>query len=165
MGAKRKKMTIAVTGHRPSKLGNEYDLVGKYSDHIRKRLQDVINEYNPESIISGMALGVDTIWAKLGISNNLRVIAAIPCLNQGNIWAKIAKATYKEILDHPFVTSHYVSDSEFTMYCMQNRNKWMVDNCDLLVGVWDGTSGGTKNCIDYARKKKTSVLIINPNPS
>lgn len=29
----------------------------------------------------------------------------------------------------------------------------MVDDCDSLLALWDGSSGGTKNCLDYARKK------------
>lgn len=30
------------------------------------------------------------------------------------------------------------------------RNEWMVDNSDELWAVTDGTSGGTKACIEYA---------------
>jgi uncharacterized phage-like protein YoqJ len=36
---------------------------------------------------------------------------------------------------------------------MQRRNEWMVDRADKLVALWDGSWGGTFNCIEYARKK------------
>jgi len=35
---------------------------------------------------------------------------------------------------------------------MQTRNIWMVDNCDLVLALWDGSDGGTGNCIKYANK-------------
>jgi uncharacterized phage-like protein YoqJ len=37
---------------------------------------------------------------------------------------------------------------------MQKRNEYIVDNSSLLLSLWDGTSGGTKNCLDYAKKKE-----------
>jgi nucleoside 2-deoxyribosyltransferase len=36
----------------------------------------------------------------------------------------------------------------------------MVDNCDTVVAVWNGTSGGTKNCIDYAKKQNKPVANL-----
>ncbi len=48
---------------------------------------------------------------------------------------------------------------------MQKRNEWMVDNCDMLVAVWDGTDGGTYNCIDYAKRMKKPRILIDPNIS
>ena len=40
----------------------------------------------------------------------------------------------------------------------------MVDNCDLLIALWDGKSkSGTTNCVNYAKNKlKKDILIINP---
>jgi uncharacterized phage-like protein YoqJ len=35
-------------------------------------------------------------------------------------------------------------------WVMQRRNEWMVDHCDILYAFWDGTSGGTANCVKYA---------------
>ncbi len=46
---------------------------------------------------------------------------------------------------------------------MDKRNKWMVDNCDLLIAVWNGTSGGTANCVNYAKSINKQIIIINPN--
>ena len=45
---------------------------------------------------------------------------------------------------------------------MQKRNEEMVDRCDLLIGVWDGSKGGTYNCINYAIDHGREIVRINP---
>ena len=45
---------------------------------------------------------------------------------------------------------------------MQERNEWMVNNCDVLIAVWDGTSGGTANCVKYAESLQLDIRRINP---
>ena len=37
----------------------------------------------------------------------------------------------------------------------------MVNNSDLVIAVWNGSKGGTNNCIDYAKKKNKDILYIN----
>ena len=36
----------------------------------------------------------------------------------------------------------------------------MVDRSDSIVALWNGTSGGTKNCIDYAEKKGKPIINL-----
>lgn len=43
------------------------------------------------------------------------------------------------------------------------RNKTIVDNSDVVVAFWDGSSKGTKNSIDYATKTGKDVIIIRYN--
>jgi len=45
---------------------------------------------------------------------------------------------------------------------MQKRNEYMVDNADIVIAVWDGTKGGTCNCVRYAKKLGKDIVIINP---
>lgn len=37
------------------------------------------------------------------------------------------------------------------------RNIVMVDFADVVVGLWDGKSLGTKHCLDYAKKRNKQV--------
>ena len=154
-------MLIAVTGHRPNKLNNEYDGSGPLSQKISNALQGIINTYKPSGLMSGMALGVDMLWAELAIKNNLDLIAAIPCANQESVWPKSSQDRYNAILSYPKCKRH-VLNVTFTAGCMQERNIWMVDKCDLLTAVWDGSSGGTGNCVKYAKKVKRQIIRINP---
>lgn len=155
-------MRIAVTGHRPNKLNNEYNLNGPMSLWIKKKLYEVIEAEKPTQIISGMALGVDTIWALSAIEHKIPLLAAIPFEGQEKIWPQESKDLFNYILNHPETTKYIVSEGVYAPYKMQIRNKWMVDNCDVLVGVFDGTAGGTKNCVTYANSVNKKTIIIDP---
>lgn len=38
----------------------------------------------------------------------------------------------------------------------------MVDRCDRLIAVWDGSNGGTGNCVKYAKEVGKPIVVINP---
>ena len=40
------------------------------------------------------------------------------------------------------------------------RNRRMVENCDLVIAFWDGSSKGTRSLIDYAIKQGREVIVI-----
>lgn len=56
-----------------------------------------------------------------------------------------------------------VSTEPYSPWLMQKRNEYMVDNVDEVLAFFDGTTGGTKNCIDYANKMGKEVTIFDPN--
>ncbi|MDO4549571.1 MAG: putative molybdenum carrier protein [Clostridia bacterium] len=48
--------------------------------------------------------------------------------------------------------------------CYHLRNRYMVDNSDALMAVWDGKpTGGTAYTVNYAHSQGKQVIIINPN--
>lgn len=55
-----------------------------------------------------------------------------------------------------------VSDTEYNKSVMQKRNIYMVDHSDKGIAVWNGSSGGTKNCINYAEKQGKEMIYIDP---
>jgi len=68
-----------------------------------------------------------------------------------------ANGTPKVLHDYLDRTDKYSIDK------MQKRNEWMVDNCDLLIAVWnEDKSGGTYNCIQYAKSVNKEVIYVNP---
>ena len=56
-----------------------------------------------------------------------------------------------------------VDIGEYHPYKMQLRNQYMVDNSNIVLAVWNGSSGGTANCVRYARSKNKEIIIINPD--
>lgn len=137
-------------------------MVGPYTFRIKDALFEVLDREKPAAIISGMALGTDQIWAICGIHREMPVIAAVPFEGQEGNWPNKSKKLYRDILAKPNVLKVVVCEGGYEAYKMQARNKWMVDHCDKLVAVWDGTEGGTANCVKYAESIGKQVIRINP---
>jgi uncharacterized phage-like protein YoqJ len=147
-------MIICGTGHRPDKLGG-------YDSITHNRLIRIAEQYllklKPEKVISGMALGWDTALAEATLNLNIYLCAAIPFAGQENMWPKDSQTKYKEILSRATYVKE-VCDKGYAPYKMQIRNEWMVDNSDLVLAMWNGTKGGTYNCIQYAKKKNKQII-------
>jgi len=154
-------MKIAITGHRPQKTNNEYDGKGPMSDWLRKKINDILDMHGPDMLISGMALGVDMLFAEIAIKRDLDLIAAIPCRGQEKRWPQKSQDRYNDILSYEKCEKVILADS-YAPWVMQQRNKYMVDNCQMLIAAWDGTLGGTCNCVQYAKKVDKKIIRINP---
>jgi len=160
-----KIIKICITGHRPNKLWG-YDLNNEKYIKLIEVFKYMLVSMECTEAITGMALGVDTVFAKAVLSlkeegHDIKLICAIPCQNHSSNWPKSSQDEYEDILskaDEVII----VSDAPFTARLMQIRNVWMADRCDLAFAVWDRTSGGTKNCIDYLKKIGKKIYIINP---
>jgi uncharacterized phage-like protein YoqJ len=119
------------------------------------------------TLISGMALGVDMIFAELSLELNLPLIAAIPFVGQERVWKQHQKDRYYKILENPLVTKHIVCEGGYAPWKMLKRNEWMVDQLssrgDCLAAVWDGSDGGTGHCAGYATEKNVEIERIDPS--
>ncbi len=141
-------MIVAITGHRPDKLGG-YNTPNRYYNSVMEGLDRAFLRLRPERVRIGMALGVDQWAAELCIYNNIPFDAAIPFNGFESHWPPHAQIKYRELLRHA-TTARFICSGGYAGWKMQARNEWMVDNSDLLVAVWDGTTGGTANCVNYA---------------
>lgn len=162
-------MIIAGTGHRPNKLGNDYS--HEFADYgpinmwVYEKLEKYVMELNPTEIISGLALGLDQILATLALRVNIPLTAAIPFVGQESMWPRKSREYYYELLSKAS-RKVIVSEGGYANWKMQKRNEWMVDQLipdydNRLLGLWDGTDGGTANCVRYANKvlKKEQITI------
>lgn len=181
---KREKgaMVICATGHRSDKLGcgkgDDWSSKSPKLQPVRKQIEEklraifdfqILAGETKFELISGMALGIDQLFFSVG--NQLRkeyakqgitivLTAAVPCLEQDGIWKDDCKISYAAMLkaaDKKVRISNkkYENDKG----CMQRRNRFMVDNADMVLAYHDGSEGGTKNCIDYA--KSVGAVIEN----
>lgn len=42
------------------------------------------------------------------------------------------------------------------------RNAYMVDHSSLVIAVYDGMAGGTKNTVDYAAARSVRIITLDP---
>lgn len=162
-------MKLCFTGHRPQKLkGFQMNDNAEMLRELKKIIIDYIENKNVDTFISGMALGID-MWSAFIILKlketypHIKLVCAIPCANQYAVWKdEDSIEDWKYIVNRADIV-YYVSDEPFTPWCLHKRNEWMVDNADYVLAVWDGTKGGTANCIRYAKKKQSNILRLDPN--
>lgn len=153
---------VAVTGHRPDKLGG-YDAYKNFKA-IRRHMKDFL-EQAPDGeliLLSGGALGIDQFWIEVGLFLELPVIAALPFKGYDARWPEPSRKKYEELLAQCHEVRYIGTEYKPEVY--QKRNEFLVDNSDVLVAYYDGSSdGGTKSCIDYAISRSRIINEFNPN--
>ena len=147
------------TGHRPEKLN-------KSEAEVKKALELAIQQAIRDgytTFISGMARGVD-IWAAQIVlkerskNNRIHLIAAPPYEGFESRWSKSWQDQYNFILQYADLTRFICKG--YSMASFQIRNEWMVDHSNRVIAAYNGEAGGTRNTIEYAKKKEVECLII-----
>lgn len=148
-------MIISATGHRPSKLGGySPDIDNLLLKTAVKSLEGLAT-----NVISGMALGWDMAIAEAAIVLDIPFVAAVPFRGQESRWPKNTQERYFSLLSLAKDVV-YVCEDGYAPWKMQKRNEWLVDNSDLVIALWNGTSGGTSNCIKYAEKIDKKIINV-----
>lgn len=154
-------MIVAFTGHRPDKLGG-YKLPNPTYIKICQKLDKALRELKPSKALSGMALGIDQWAANVCVKLEIPFVAVIPFVGQEKMWPADSQRIYNNLLTKA-AEKVIVSEGGYSAAKMQIRNQYLVDNCDLLIAVYNGDkTGGTANCINYAKEIGKKILIIDP---
>ena len=85
-------------------------------------------------VISGGARGIDTIAFRTAEAAGIRNLQFLP--DRKKFPGKLILKAYQE------------------------RNRQIVDTCDILLAVWNGRSRGTKNTLAYARRVNKPAFLI-----
>lgn len=149
-------MIISGTGHRPDKLGG-------YTEEAHKFLVKLaviwLKKYKPSKVIIGMAMGWDLALGEAAIFCEIPLICAVPFAGFHNKWSNLYKYKYELILSLAEKVV-YVTEGGYEVWKLHKRNEWMVDESVKILAVWDGSEGGTNNCINYAKKKNKPVVNL-----
>ncbi len=148
---------LGVTGHRD------------ISEKTKKKIKEEIKKlkcYGITHIISPLANGADRVVAKYAMSEfDAELIAPVPF--ELKEYKKSFKDSIKEFEDilgciKPKELDKLNKDKN-ELY--QKCGEYVVDNCDILIAVWDGKKargvGGTANIVRYAKEKKKKIIYIN----
>lgn len=149
-------MILCGTGHRPDKLGG-------YGEEATQKLiafaRHILAELCPDTVITGMALGWDTALAEAAHDLNIPFHAYIPFIGQEGRWPRESQARYAALLYHA-EKSVYCSPEGYAVWKMQKRNEDMVRDSEIVLALWDGSRGGTSNCVGYANKVGKKVMNV-----
>lgn len=155
---------VCVTGHRPPRIGG-YDPDNEVRRWVRQALREIVDDIRPNYAYSGMALGADQDFAEICIEKGIPFVAAIPFQGQERKWPEASQLYYWRLV-HQAVKIVHVCDPGYADWKMQRRNEWMVDEVGsdgIVIAVWDGSRGGTSNCVQYARTSQRKIIRADPS--
>ena len=146
--------SVAVTGHRV--LGKNFDAA-----KLERTLRALIAE-GSDTFYCGMALGFDSLCCemlqRLRGEFSVRVIACVPCADQASRYGEREKRRYDRLL--AACDDIVVLHSRYENGCMFERNRWMVDRCDVLVAYLEAPRGGTFYTVNYAKKREKRIVFL-----
>ena len=154
-----RKHRCCFTGHRPHKLAAPENEVKKW---LNNEIERAISE-GFVTFITGCAMGTD-IWAgqiiieKRRQNPSLHLIAASPYPNFEKRWTPEWQEQYLRLLEGADLV-RYIS-KQYSEDCFIIRNRWMVDHSSKLIAVYNGTPGGTRNTIAYAKMNNLKIVTF-----
>ena len=145
----------AFTGHR--------DLVNyDFDELLLERVILNLVKNGVTRFLCGMAVGFDMKAAQAVLElkkrYNVELVACLPCSNQSERFSVKNKITYKEILEK--CDEVIVLEREYTTGCMFRRDRYLVDNCDVLISFLRKNRGGTYYTVKYAKKENKKVIEL-----
>ena len=164
-------LSVAFTGHRPESLpcGNDMDSEAYFN--LQTLVWKEIIRYidaGCKTFYCGAARGADIMCGEIILAEkttkhpDIQLICAIPFREQAHSWEDLWKMRYYDLLrDSDRIVQ--LCDN-YQRGCYHIRNRYMVDNCDILIAIYNGeTKGGTAYTVNYARKLGKEIVIIDPN--
>ena len=131
-------MKVAITGHRPGRIAGQ-------EQGIKEWVKDYLSKVDCTEAYSGMAMGTDQIFAKVVEDMEIPLICCYPY--RRNNFHPVEQQINNKAKDVRFISEEYSKQSYWI------RDKYMVDNCDVLLAVFDGNKeGGTWITVDYAQR-------------
>lgn len=155
---------VAVTGHRPDKLS--VPLTSIYSDEQHNVLtifwRDLWLEvsHNVSKVIVGGALGTDMAAGFGALDADLPVKLVLPHPKYSDRWSRNHRIRLEELMRNAAEVVYVADEDEPIMPSFQRRNEAMVNEADIVIACWDGSYGGTANCLGYATKIAKPVTNV-----
>ncbi len=147
--------TCAFTGHRVL-AGTDYDA------HLLERVVADLSAAGVTRFLCGMAVGFDMEAARAVVTlkekRSVELVACLPCANQSERFSQKNKLLYDNILK--LCDERVILQERYTDGCMQRRDRYMVDNCDVLVCFLRRNSGGTYYTVKYAERSGKKIIQL-----
>lgn len=152
-------LKIGITGHQ------RFDGVTDntwYKAELKKR---IIELHSIMLAYSSLAIGADSIFAEIILSEKINLVAIIPSNHYQTAFKKTDCEKYYRLLNEcsQQIILNYPNPGETAFLA---AGKYITDNSDILFALWDGNEaqglGGTGDIIRYAIKNGVRIIHINP---
>jgi hypothetical protein len=164
---KTRVIGVGVTGHR--QLGAD-PRVGWYIHAQCVRTLDQLRslaQMQQTAVVaySALAIGADQLFAQAALGLGIPLIGAIPFEEYADDFDGEDRRYFETLLSQ-CSRVHRLPNKRRSLRAYLDVGKWIVDQVDYLVAVWNGLpaqgKGGTGDIVAYAGRKKRPVLRIDP---
>ncbi len=149
---------VCFTGHREIDTASACQIPSVLKEVIRETISRGATRF-----LTGGAMGFDTIAALCVLElkeefPNIRLELILPCREQAKNWNEVGRSVYNMILARAD-RIEYLHDT-YTSSCMHDRNRRLVDLCDMVIAYCAHSGGGTAYTIAYALNQKREPVNI-----
>lgn len=153
--------TCAFTGHRKIEESHKGRI-----ENLLSRAVEFAYENGCRTFVTGGALGFDTLAAKEVIRfrmshPDVKILIVLPCKNQSDAWSQSQINFYEYTLINADEIE-YVSD-EYTDKCMKDRNRRLVELCDMLIAYVSRPYSGAAQTVRMAAKEGKVIYNLYPS--
>lgn len=134
-------------------------------DQLRTEIQTLITQHPATHFVCGMEPGTDLDAAEIVLELKtqypaITLEAAIPYEEQASLWSERERDRYYAILEQ--CDQETLLQKQQTADCKARGIRYLVDACDILIAVWNGTPDRTGETIRYAAKQGKHIIQIDP---
>lgn len=153
-----KNTVCCFTGHREIPAEKYMYIKGNLDEEIENQIKKGVTTF-----CAGGAKGFDTIAAVSVLAARrshpeIKLVLILPCANQAQYWSELDKLNYEEIkrrADEVIVLSEH-----YTNFCMQLRNRALVDRSGVCICYLEKNTGGTAYTVNYAKKQGLEIINV-----
>ncbi len=159
---KTDKFYVGISGHR--ELGDNA-VLNFVHGQIEALLVDLKRNHENIIALSALAKGADTVFAEIALKLCYKLEVIIPFSDYEEDFDTHESLECYQMLSEKASKIHQLRYKNRSNEAYLAGGYWIVDNCELLVAVWNGKpavgKGGTGDVVKYARRKKRVLWHIN----
>ncbi len=127
-------------------------------------LDEIARRFPNATWICGGAVGVDSNAAEYAMTYGIKLhlILPFPPEIMWKYWTPDQRIVLKKTIEYAEKLS--VLNPYYDVRYYQFRNMLMVDSAQVLIAFYDGSPGGTANCVRYARSLKNYPVVCYSGP-
>lgn len=157
--------TACFSGYRPEKFPFPFQAGSAPYEQLKKDLKQAVAKavlLGVDAFYCGMAQGFDLLCAETVLAlkkegRPLRLFAALPFAEQAAGWPTQKRALYHALLRQCDGKKTFGEAGGYQKGCYHIRNRYMIENSDLLICYYDGRPGGTAFTVSLAQKENLTV--------
>ena len=147
-------LVFAITGHR--------DIDNKDIECLKEKVVNVFSEYKKKYpntdivLLTALSEGADILVAEVALNNNILVKVILPFEKEKYLEGfedKGAVDKFNDLISIHKCVEITLEPKENSDLCYDNLGKYLVNNCNILLALWDGENnskiGGTSEVVNY----------------